>query len=454
MLRKIILNIVLTIILMSMVIPCFAFEISDNEMYSKGECERLLTYNGMKVITTYIVYNKNGVEYPAYCLDVTKPGAEGGNYIVHAGNKVQDINVWRAIINGYPYKSLAELGAANEGEAFTATKHAVYTLLYNRNIDDYGPIDSDAGRRTYQIYRNIVNAARSSSEAMVNDINISLSTNDNLWKIDEKDSKFVSKVFKLNSNVSNGKFEVSFSGDVPKNTKTASLNNEIKNVFGIGENFKVLIPMDSLVKDGSFTINAKTELETKPVAYGTSTVPGNQDYALTGYKYEEKSTSINQSYVENITKLKIIKKEYNTENYLEGVLFRLFDSNKELVFDNLKTNKEGKIILEHMIPGKYYLEEVKTLSGYALYSDLIEIGLDNNEEFEVVVNNKKIESIKYEKEYEAVEVTPHKTETLINTNETVTRIEDNVNTVDVEKNTNITEIVNNKEIKKLPKTGY
>lgn len=454
MLRKIILNIVLTIILMSMVIPCFAFEISDNEMYSKGECERLLTYNGMKVITTYIVYNKNGVEYPAYCLDVTKPGAEGGNYIVHAGNKVQDINVWRAIINGYPYKSLAELGAANEGEAFTATKHAVYTLLYNRNIDDYGPIDSDAGRRTYQIYRNIVNAARSSSEAMVNDINISLSTNDNLWKIDEKDSKFVSKVFKLNSNVSNGKFEVSFSGDVPKNTKTASLNNEIKNVFGIGENFKVLIPMDSLVKDGSFTINAKTELETKPVAYGTSTVPGNQDYALTGYKYEEKSTSIKQSYVENITKLKVIKKEYNTENYLEGVLFRLFDSNKELVFDNLKTNKEGKIILEHMIPGKYYLEEVKTLSGYALYSDLIEIGLDNNEEFEVVVNNKKIESIKYEKEYEAVEVTPHKTETLINTNETVTRIEDNVNTVDVEKNTNITEIVNNKEIKKLPKTGY
>ena len=132
----------------------------------------------------------------------------------------------------------------------------------------------------------------------------------------------------------------------------------------------------------------------------------------------------------------------------------MFDSNKELVFDNLKTNKEGKIILEHMIPGKYYLEEVKTLSGYALYSDLIEIGLDNNEEFEVVVNNKKIESIKYEKEYEAVEVTPHKTETLINTNETVTRIEDNVNTVDVEKNTNITEIVNNKEIKKLPKTGY
>lgn len=454
MLRKIILNIVLTIIFISMVIPCFAFEISDNEMYSKGECERLLTYNGMKVITTYIVYNKNGVEYPAYCLDVTKPGAEGGNYIVHAGNKVQDINVWRAIINGYPYKSLAELGAANEGEAFTATKHAVYTLLYNRNIDDYGPIDSDAGRRTYQIYRNIVNAARSSSEAMVNDINISLSTNDNLWKIDEKDSKFVSKVFKLNSNVSNGKFEVSFSGDVPKNTKTASLNNEIKNVFGIGENFKVLIPMDSLVKDGSFTINAKTELETKPVAYGTSTVPGNQDYALTGYKYEEKSTSIKQSYVENITKLKVIKKEYNTENYLEGVLFRLFDSNKELVFDNLKTNKEGKIILEHMIPGKYYLEEVKTLSGYALYSDLIEIGLDNNEEFEVVVNNKKIESIKYEKEYEAVEVTPHKTETLINTNETVTRIEDNVNTVDVEKNTNITEIVNNKEIKKLPKTGY
>ena len=454
MLRKIILNIVLTIILISMVIPCFAFEISDNEMYSKGECERLLTYNGMKIITTYIVYNKNGVEYPAYCLDVTKPGAEGGNYIVHAGNKVQDINVWRAIVNGYPYKSLAELGAANEGEAFTATKHAVYTLLYNRNIDDYGPIDSDAGRRTYQIYRNIVNAARSSNETMINDINISLSTNDALWKIDEKDSRFVSKVFKLNSNVSNGKFEISFAGDVPKNTKVVSLNNENKNVFTIGESFKVLIPMDSLVKDGNFEIKAKTELETRPVAYGTSTIPGKQDYALTGYKYEEKSTTINQSYVENITKLKVIKKEYNTEKYLEGVEFRLFNSNKEIVFDKLITNKEGKIILEHMIPGKYYLEEVKTLEGYALYSDLIEIGLDNNEEFEVVVNNKKIESIKYEKEYEAVEVTPNKMETLITNTENITKIEDNKSNIDVVNNNNVTEIINNTEVKRLPKTGY
>ena len=43
---------------------------------------------------------------------------------------------------------------------------------------------------------------------MVTDIITSLSTEDNLWDIDEKDTKYVSKVFKLNSNASNGVYDI------------------------------------------------------------------------------------------------------------------------------------------------------------------------------------------------------------------------------------------------------
>ena len=67
--RKVISIVMLFIVLISTFNVSLAFEIADREVYSKGECERLLTYNGMKVITTYVVYNKDGVEYPAYCLD-------------------------------------------------------------------------------------------------------------------------------------------------------------------------------------------------------------------------------------------------------------------------------------------------------------------------------------------------------------------------------------------------
>lgn len=468
--KKIITITMLFIILVSTFCMSFAFEIGSREVYSKGECERLLTYNGMKIITTYVVYNKDGVEYPAYCLDVTKPGAEEGNYILNAGSKVQDQNVWRAIINGYPYKTLAELGAANEGEAYTATKHAVYTILYNRNVEDYGPIDSDAGRRTYEIYKNIVNAARNSTESMVTDIRTSLSTNDILWEIDENDSRYVSKVFKLNSTSTNGRFDIHCDRVKFKGMRITDLNNVDKNEFSIGEDFKILIPIDSMIEDGNFEIVARTVLNTRPVAYGTSTIPGKQDYALTGYQYEEQYTGLVQEYSKNITKLKILKREYNSDKVLAGVKFNLLNDKKEIVYENLVTDKNGQIILENMIPGKYYLEEKETLDGYALYSDLIEIGLDYNEEFEVTVNNKKKEVTEYVKDYEAVEVTPNRTETIITENSAETSInksEEIINKTEVKEETTIVEetIVENvvKEetiveetnvVRKLPKTGY
>lgn len=451
--RRIISIMMLFIVIISTFYINYAFEIADREVYSKGECERLLTYNGMKVITTYVVYNKDGIEYPAYCLDVTKPGAEEGSYIVHAGSKVQDQNVWRAIINGYPYKSLEELGAANEGEAYTATKHAVYTVLYNRNVEDYGAIDSDAGRRTYEIYKNIVNAARNSGETMVTDIVTSLSTNDILWELDEIDSRYVSKVFKLNSNSSNGTYEIHCDNVKVEGLRITTVDDIDQNVFRIGEDFKILIPVNMMTENGSFEIIAKTTLDTKPVAYGSTTVAGKQDYALTGYKYEEQYTGLVQEYSENLTKLRVIKKEYNTDKVLPGVKFNLLNENKEIILENQVTDGNGEIVLVNMFPGKYYLEEVETLEDYVLYTDLIEIGLDYNEEFEVIVNNKKKEKTEVVKDYESVEVVTNKTETVV---------EENISTTVIQKNeevtTNITNIeeveVENKEIKKLPKTGY
>lgn len=453
--RRIIASTLLLIVLISTFYINYAnaFEIKDREVYSKGECERLLTYKGIKVITSYVVYNDNGVEYPAYCLDVTKPGAETGNYILHGGSKVTDVNVWRAVTNGYPYKSVAELGAANENEAYTATKHAIYSILYNRDISEYGPIDSDAGRRTYEIYKNIVNAARGSNEPMVTDIVTSLSTDDILWNIDDKDNKYVSKVFKLNSNVSHGRYDVHCDRVVVEGLRITNLNNEDMNVFNIGESFKILIPINMMKENGNFEIIARTEIETKPVVYGTTTVPGKQDYALTGHKYEEQYTGLVQEYNQNLTKLRVVKKEYNTEKRLPGVKFNLLNENKEIILKDIVTDGNGEIVLINMFPGKYYLEEVETLDGYVLYTDLIEIGLDYNEEFEVVVNNRIKEVTEVVKDYESVEVIPSKEELVITEN---TKEEVIVKNEILEYNNfNVEEKVTIKdEVKRLPKTGY
>ena len=140
-----------------------ASDIDSANVYAVGDCGSLLTYRGTTVITTYIEYQNDGKVYPAYCLDKTKPGAEEGNYTVSVEKAVQDVMLWKIVTNGYPYKTIQELGVANEKEAFTATKHAIYSYIHGNQLSDYGPI-GEAGQRTLNAMYKIINDANNSSE--------------------------------------------------------------------------------------------------------------------------------------------------------------------------------------------------------------------------------------------------------------------------------------------------
>lgn len=41
-------------------------------IHATGDCGELLTYKGVVVKANYVVYTKDGVTYPAYCMDKTK----------------------------------------------------------------------------------------------------------------------------------------------------------------------------------------------------------------------------------------------------------------------------------------------------------------------------------------------------------------------------------------------
>jgi len=59
--KKILISSILFLMVISLFCECFAFDIGSKELVSLGECERLLTYKGRPIKTTYIVYNKDGV---------------------------------------------------------------------------------------------------------------------------------------------------------------------------------------------------------------------------------------------------------------------------------------------------------------------------------------------------------------------------------------------------------
>ena len=389
---------------------------------------------------SFVTYESNGKEYPVYCLNNELAGVtEGHEYPVRITGKIENELAWKVIINGYPYKTPEELGVANEIEAFVATKNAVNIVLNDYPDDRYIALDSDASRRVMNAYHAILNTARNSTEKMETNITCKIVSESSDWKVDENDPTCVSKNYKLDSNIKSGKYSIKITLSDIEGLKLVGTDNTEKSEFDLSDSFKVMVPIKELSKPKSFSMEADISLKSMPILYGATTVNGMQNYALTGEKNENVIATLDDHTIENITKLTIIKKELNSEETIQGVKFNLLNENREVIKESLITNENGEIILKNMMPGKYYLNETETLDKYNLYTDLIEINLDFNEDLKIIVNNSLKEVIEINQKKENLEINPSSLNIVKNQ-----KIE--TNTINDEKVGNV--------VKKLPVTGY
>ena len=364
-----------------------ATQLDSANIYMVGDCGSLLRYKGVEVKVSYVQYTYEGVNYPAYCLDKTKPGAENGAYTVSVNSMIQDVGLWRRIINGYPYKSLEELGVANKEEAFTATKQAIYCYIHGNNPADYTPI-GEAGERTLRAMHQIIAQAQSSSETKISNY-IELKDEDVNWKVDEIEKSYISKVFSILSDAQIQDYSIHFQENTIDGIKITNLQNTVKNEFQPDEKFKILIPIESLREKGEFRILANAKVKTKPVLYGTAPDSGLQDYALTAATYEDGVGEISLQYPKNETEIIVIKQDEESNERLKNVEFALLNENKEVIKQGLLTDEEGKIQISNLLPGKYYLKEVHTSLGYIPTEELIELEVEWNDSLTVTVYNQK-----------------------------------------------------------------
>lgn len=354
-------------------------------------------WKGLKIHTHLAVYKKDGKEYPAYCMNRELPGVEiGRSQTVDVKKLVNNVMVWRAIINGYPYKSISELGCNTEEEAYLATKQAVYCMLTNRDVNEYSAI-GEAGERTLNALKTIVNNARNSNQTKVSS-ELTVNEQEKLWKIDNLDSSYISKTFLVTANTSMSKYTVNVKNLNIEGYKLVDQNNKEKTEFSNSEKFKILIPIQEVKQDGNFSIEVSAQVATKPVFYGESRDSGLQSYALTGYTYEEGTGSKKVYYTKNETKIIITKTDDKTGKKLEGVEFELLDKNQNKIYTEITTNKDGIATIDNLLPGIYYIRETKTLEGYQLYSKLIKVELELNEETTVNVINSEKEPEIYKEE--------------------------------------------------------
>lgn len=374
-----------------------------------GDCGSLLKYKGIIVKTTYIAYEDNGKLYPAYCMDKTKPGAEEGSYTVSIDKAIQDVRLWKIITNGYPYKTIEELGVASKEEAFTATKHAIYSYIHGNQLSDYTPI-GEAGQRTLNAMYKIINDANNSKEIQISN-QVDIQRLQEYWEQDNVELHYVSKRYKVNANTRIDNYKVRVideNGQIIDGIKITDENNNTKIEFNANEIFKILIPIKNMTGDKTIQIHIETKIETKPILYGRAPNSNLQDYALTADTYEDGTGNIKDNYSRNETKIIIEKQDKETKQKLQGVEFQLLDENKNVLYTNLQTGSDGRIKIENIIPGTYYIKETRTVSGYEIYEDLIEVNVNLNEEITVVVNNQKEEKPEIEKAVDKKEISYQK----------------------------------------------
>ena len=103
---------IIQIILPSLVQANYTFPM-DAYLVSSHTTPYMIYYKGQRSHASFVTYNYNGVNYPAYCMNDGTPGAETNPYTVHVDGVWNNNAIWRVAFHGYPYTTPASMGLNN-----------------------------------------------------------------------------------------------------------------------------------------------------------------------------------------------------------------------------------------------------------------------------------------------------------------------------------------------------
>lgn len=391
---KIIISVLMMTILFSNIIginnvKAVTFPIEKADLYSKGEVV-LFNYDHIGIGVEVTVYKKDGIEYPVYCLNKGRTGiTKDHEYSVSIDEMVSNQKIWRAVINGYPFKTPKELGCETMQEAYAATKMAVYDAMYNYDLDKFTiHNDLDSNRRVVKAIKQIITNARNSTQTKVA-ATLQIIDETQKWKVDDIDKNYVSKIYTVKASATNEKYTISLSNNNQNRFKITNIANTEQSEFNSTEKFKIMLPISDLETAGEFTITASSSLKTMPVFYGESPNQDWQNFAVTAGAYEFTDTQLKQTYQENKTQIEILKQDGDTKLPLKNATFNLLDKDKKIIYSDLKTDESGSFKLKNLLPGNYYLEEVQAPNGYYGYEELIQVEIGLQEKVIIKVDNYK-----------------------------------------------------------------
>ncbi len=430
--KKRLISMLLALLAVMGLLPTAAFAASTPEealgevqIYNGGVEMSYLSINGRIRSQIYTYYNyDNGSgstrEIPAYCVNPNTLGVPqtvgvGESIEYLADEKASDPKVVGIVANGYPTRSLAELGLENKYQGYYATKMALWCyLLSNWDINNLkvNPnltgVELQRAQKILAAAKDIYARGTAWNEMLSPEVTCTPDW-DTAYEVTIDGKQYKQQVFTFWSKtwVCDYSVNVAFSvpDDVPDGTRIVDMNNQDITTIttegtgdGYAGKFKILYPLESVQgKTGSVQLSFNTNVYKYAVFFAIC--QEKDEYGeLQNYVVDTDPTTTTQlsaysnysdgTTIEYETGLRIIKYETGTEIPISGALFEVIGPDGDSV-GTFVTNGDGRIeiplkksgnytVVEREAPQHYMISEEPAQNVTVVYDEVAEVTFFND----------------------------------------------------------------------------
>ena len=407
--KKRLLSILLVMMMALSILPTTSLAASSVEealgeidIYNGGTELSYLMINGRVRTLIYTYYNYVNAkgetrEIPAYCVNPNITGVPqtvgvGESIEYLAEEKTSDPKVLGIVANGYPTRSLEELGLENKYQGYYATKMALWCyLLSNWDINNLKVNSSLTGVELQRAQKMLAAAkdiyARGTAWTEVLAPEVTCTPDrDTAYQVTIDGKQYKQQIFTFWSKtwVCDYSVEVFFTdpASVPDGTRIVDMNNrDITTITtegtgdGYAGQFKVLYPLESVDGEtGSVQLSFRTDVYKYAVYYAVCAEKdqyGNiQNYVVDTDPTTTMSLSAYSNYadgptIEYETGLRILKYETGTEIPISGCRFEVIGPDGDSI-GVFVTDGDGRIEIPLSKVGNYTVIERDSASHYVI----------------------------------------------------------------------------------------
>ena len=430
--KKRLISMLLALLAVMGLLPTAAFAASTPEealgevqIYNGGVEMSYLSINGRirsQIYTYYNYDNGSGIsrEIPAYCVNPNTLGVPqtvgvGESIEYLADEKASDPKVVGIVANGYPTRSLAELGLENKYQGYYATKMALWCyLLSNWDINNLkvNPnltgVELQRAQKILAAAKDVYARGTAWNEMLSPEVTCT-PDRDTAYEVTIDGKQYKQQVFTFWSKtwVCDYSVNVAFSvpDDVPDGTRIVDMNNQDITTIttegtgdGYAGKFKILYPLESVQgKTGSVQLSFNTNVYKYAVFFAICQEKDEygelQNYVVdtdptTTMQLSAYSNYSDGTTIEYETGLRIIKYETGTEIPISGALFEVIGPDGDSV-GTFVTNGDGRIeiplkksgnytVVEREAPQHYMISEEPAQNVTVVYDEVAEVTFFND----------------------------------------------------------------------------